>query len=139
MTRSVVCGECKAELPSESVSPGAEDAPCPQCGSLAKHVTLELSDSVTVQAHDNIRGKARKGPGKKGITQDFFAGDDERVSKGDYVDKQRLIDRENDRYIEKVTDKVTGEVIHETDHPLSEHWGHGSAKIKKTTPNADKK
>ena len=43
---------------------------------------------------------------------------------------ERHIDRDNDHYHEKVTDPETGEIIHESDEPLSEHQGHGSAKTK---------
>ena len=44
------------------------------------------------------------------------------------IQKERLIDRKSDRYKELVKDLETGEVIHETDEPLSQHTGHGSAK-----------
>lgn len=61
----------------------------------------------------------------------MFAGDDLRVSKGDYVEKLRVIDKDNDVYIEKIVDKTTKQVIHSNEEPLSEHFGHGSAKFKK--------
>lgn len=38
------------------------------------------------------------------------------------------VDREADRYTERLVDGETGEVIHDVDEPLSEHRGHGSAK-----------
>jgi hypothetical protein len=44
------------------------------------------------------------------------------------MEKRRLIDRDGDRYEEAVVDPATGETIHERTEPLSEHWGHGSAK-----------
>jgi hypothetical protein len=40
-----------------------------------------------------------------------------------------LIDRVGDRYRERVVDFHTGELLHDEDHPLSEHRGHGSAAI----------
>ena len=40
----------------------------------------------------------------------------------------RLIDRENDRYVETIKRHSTGEIIKHVDEPLSEHIGHGSAK-----------
>jgi hypothetical protein len=45
--------------------------------------------------------------------------------------REQIIDRENDRYFERVTHYETGEVIHEIDEPLSQHRGHGSAKKSK--------
>lgn len=51
---------------------------------------------------------------------------------GKPVNHERLIDRANDRYFEKVSNYETGEVIHHADEPLSKHQGHGSAKKGKT-------
>jgi hypothetical protein len=52
-------------------------------------------------------------------------------STGRMAKHDRLIDRDNDNYEERVVDLETGEVLHECKEPLSEHQGHGSAKIKK--------
>lgn len=51
-------------------------------------------------------------------------------SREKHVHKQRVIDRDNDHYFEKVTDYETGEVIHHCEEPLSQHQGHGDAKRK---------
>ncbi len=40
----------------------------------------------------------------------------------------RLIDRDNDRYVETIKRLSTGEIIYHVDEPLSKHIGHGSAK-----------
>lgn len=44
------------------------------------------------------------------------------------MEKVRLIDKDANRYFEKVTDPDTGQVLHECNEPLSEHRGHGSDK-----------
>ncbi len=44
------------------------------------------------------------------------------------VKRFRMIDKENDKYIEKVVYNDTGTVIRDCDEKLTEHWGHGSAK-----------
>jgi hypothetical protein len=41
-------------------------------------------------------------------------------------------DKETDRRWERVEDLETGELIHEQDHPLTEHRGHGSAKPRRS-------
>jgi hypothetical protein len=46
------------------------------------------------------------------------------------VHRHRAIDRDNDLYVERVTDYETGEIIHECQEPLSSHINHGSAKKK---------
>lgn len=60
-------------------------------------------------------------------------GSDERRSKVDYVHKEREIDRDNDRYRERVVDEE-GVVLHDVEEPLSLHFGHGSAKVRKPNP-----
>lgn len=57
----------------------------------------------------------------------------EKSASGRLVMKERLIDKQSDSYLERITDKETGEVIHECVEPLSKHRGHGDAK-KKTPP-----
>lgn len=44
------------------------------------------------------------------------------------VRHERLIDRQNNRYFEKVVARETGEVVHQCDEALSDHKGHGSDK-----------
>ena len=50
---------------------------------------------------------------------------------GKHVLREQVIDRDNNRYFEKVTDYDSGEVIHQNEEPRSDHRGHGSAKVKK--------
>ena len=45
-----------------------------------------------------------------------------------WMRKFRIIDRNNDHYLEKVIDPETKEVVHYSDEKLSEHTSHGSAK-----------
>lgn len=72
-------------------------------------------------------------PSKKKVRKELIQGFDVRISKGDYVHKEREIDRDNNTYREHITEE-TGEVIHSVSESLSDHFGHGSAKIKKKPP-----
>lgn len=47
-----------------------------------------------------------------------------------WMNKLRIIDREKDLYVEKITDPDTNKIIHHTNEKLSEHINHGSAKRK---------
>ena len=47
------------------------------------------------------------------------------------VSRFRMIDKKNDRYVEKISYTDTGTIIRDCDEKLSEHWGHGSAKDSK--------
>ena len=46
------------------------------------------------------------------------------------MSKARILDRNEDCYKELVINTDTGNIVHNVEHPLSEHTGHGSAKIK---------
>ena len=72
---------------------------------------------------------------KDKLRRDLIVGSDERKSVGDFVNKERDIDHDNDRYREKITDKK-GVVLREVDEPLSEHRGRGSAKFKTAGDNS---
>lgn len=111
---------------------------CPKCGGKKSMVEVSFSDNVPPM-HESLSGKQfspikRREQGKTGKSakkpiQEFFHGDDYSHKLGKYVDKNRVLDRENDHYHEVVVDKESGEIIHEQKHKLSEHIGHGSAKM----------
>jgi len=61
------------------------------------------------------------------VTVEQIVGDDLHAS-GLWMHKERLIDRENDHYRERIVNPATGKEVHFVDEPLSQHWGHGSAK-----------
>jgi hypothetical protein len=72
--------------------------------------------------------RTRTGPRGRGkYDREVIAGHDYSAS-GRMVKKDRLIDRVNDLYVEKVADADTGEVLREVEEPLSEHINRGSAK-----------
>lgn len=107
------------------------DAParCSACGSTNCQAVIIATTVVTVR--DGWRSKLKTPAYKrgKGVAEEYIIGADLCRATGEFVEKIRLIDRQNDRYVETVTDN-TGVVLHHVDEPLSEHWGHGSAKFK---------
>lgn len=118
------CADCGASLSD------APD-PCPTCGSRARHIRLTFSDTATAKARDTLKGKV-KDPTRRSkdkVRREFFYGADARKSQGDYVYKEREIDRDNDRYRELVKEE-SGDVLRDVDGRLSDHIGHGSAKFK---------
>lgn len=136
--QTVYCGDCELELPIECVRPGAPELPCRGCGSTLKLVKLGVVEELGVEVHDSMRAKL-KDPSlrsKDKLRRDLFAGSDERKSVGDFVQKERDIDKDNDRYRERIVDKA-GNVLRDVDQPLSIHQGHGSAKFKKLDKPAD--
>lgn len=125
--RRISCGDCNHNLRADA-GPGAA---CPRCGSNKQKVSLDLADQLTAGMRDSIRGKVKDDslPSKKKIRKEFFHGSDPRVSEGDFVNKDRIIDRDKDLYVERVAEE-NGTVLRDVRQKLSEHQGHGSAKFK---------
>jgi phage FluMu protein Com len=138
--QTLTCGSCGKVLPADWLESGSGHLPCPDCGSVNLHVKLELSDKVPARPRDTLKGKV-KDPSlrsKDKVRKEFFYGSQERKSIGDYIYKERELDRDDNRYRELVREEG-GKIIHEVDHPLSEHTGHGSAKfnLKPQEPESD--
>lgn len=116
------CAECGAELHEPS---GEPSTPCPVCGNLAREITVQLHDGFVV--HDGIRGKAYK-PGSSKFYLDTRSGASYYRKGNQWHHLVRVIDRENDRYVETIRVLSTGELISHVEEPLSEHYGHGGGK-----------
>lgn len=93
---------------------------------MARKFDVHVTESIILR--DSLSMKHKR-PGKKKPIAESFSGSERRKSVGDYVNKERLIDRENDRYKERVVTE-DGEVLRNVDEPLSAHHGRGSAKLK---------
>jgi hypothetical protein len=133
---AVRCDVCGYEYPNPTQAaaepPGT---PCPECGATTgRHRYIAASDSIQISEFVEYKGKHA---GEKKHYIEIQDGAQLRVSEGDYVHKFRRIDRDYDEYEENLTDLETGEIltdpetgeaIRDVREPLSEHWGHGSAK-----------
>lgn len=115
-------------LTEPSDLPSADRQPCPQCGSLQRAFQQSIEGATPIHAALQAKGK-RGGRGKPFI--ELFSGDQISAATGRWKRKLRVIDRERDHYQEEVRDAETGVVEHAQEEPLSQHWGHGSAKPKK--------
>ena len=123
------CGQCHTHI-NESPSISLEQRiPCPQCGSLSRHVKVTLEDSITV--HADLGAKARH-PGDKKPFLEQKTGDDFHRESGTWRKRTMVVDRENDRYLKIVIDPATNKEVYRNEEPLSEHQGRGSAKGKRT-------
>lgn len=87
---------------------------------------MTLTD--TAQAHERFGIKARHGDvGEVKPYREQISGDDYHRDTGEWRHLSRVIDRERDRYTERVSD-AAGNVVRDVDEPLSEHRGHGAAR-----------
>jgi hypothetical protein len=85
----------------------------------------------TIGIRDSIDLKAKR-PGENRLYMEQRLGDDLHRDSGQWRKIHRVIDRENDRYVERITDDE-GNVVRDVDARLSAHRGHGSDR---STPKA---
>ncbi|HBX23603.1 MAG TPA: hypothetical protein DEF34_08245 [Desulfotomaculum sp.] len=123
--RIVNCVDCGYEF--DEGNNGNNQVPCPKCASLKKQVQLFVSENVFLNIKECVGLKFKK-QGQKRPSKELISGDEYFKKENRWISKERIIDRENDRYYEKAQDTETGFVLHECDEPLSEHTGHGSDK-----------
>jgi hypothetical protein len=80
------------------------------------------------------KGTSRTGGKRRGkYAHEALRGNEFSVD-GHLMEKERILDRENNCYKEQVVDTDTGEVVRYVDGPLSDHIGHGTEKHKKKKP-----
>ena len=126
---SITCMNCGAKLPDEWAGSAERDR-CPKCGSQLATMSLNIIEEV-LEPYDCVRGKIedKNLSSKKKLKYDFIEGYEIRKLDGRLMKKSRIIDKVNDKYVEKVVDPESGEIVHLCEEPLSEHVGHGSAKL----------
>lgn len=129
MSLTVKCNECGFES-----DVGCEPAPnsCLVCSSiyLSRYISVVASPVSIGSIHDSVTVRVKNPdlPSKKKLRKEIQAGADLYRKTGEYLDKYRLIDKDNDRYVEIVKDLSTGKVTYHCNEPLSAHTGHGSAR-----------
>jgi DNA-directed RNA polymerase subunit RPC12/RpoP len=128
ITENYHCSDCKADLSNVPALDDGLTVCCPDCGSEAR--TLKVTVSEQIRFYDCVRGKVKnlERRGKRKIRQEFISGADFCVRNGEMVRKWRLIGRDNNLYIERVSRIDTDEVVHFVKEKLSDHVNNGSAK-----------
>ncbi len=133
MKKNIFCNQCQHQFSDPSVL--EVETACPNCNSIEKLVAVNTSDSLAVQIDETKTFLRGKDPLKRIGKSNKYLFEKLRLKRRDAGDRlillQRLQDRDNDLYKEKVENLETGEVIRDVTERLSEHRGHGSAKFKK--------
>lgn len=122
---TVRCYDCDALLPSNADKFPRD--PCPQCGSISRKIAAAISERETVR--EKIGLKQKRSGFRRAIYEEK-SGDDFWRIKGKWMKVIQIVDRLNNRYRKKIVDPRTGETVRDTDEPLTEHQGYGSAKEK---------
>ena len=121
----VRCGNCGIELKGSPNTLPDDRRDCPSCGSMLRHFSVSISETITVQSTLALKGRHATG-GRPFIEQKV--GDDLQRKSGRWMRLERVIDRAKNWYREVVTDRETGKIVRQCDEPLSDHQGHGTAK-----------
>lgn len=126
----VTCSNCGTLLAEDyySLARGAAElGPCPKCGSAVR--TMHVSLQAVVHLYANLKGVLRK-PGFKRNRPaiEFLTGIVPSVSRG-WVKIEQRIDRLHSRYRKRV-ETLDSDCLRDTEEPLDQHIGYGSAKFK---------
>lgn len=122
------CKKCEAILSEPKNEPRT---PCPVCGEMGRIHEETLTDGIAVYDQMLMKGK-HDGKGKPFV--DARVGADYYFKEKEWRHLERVVDRDNNLYVEIIKDMKTGEIIKEVREPLTDHQGHGAAKQGKPKP-----
>ena len=105
---TIVCGDCGAALAEVRPSDDSvQRAPCAGCGGTKRTYHVFVYESVTLRY--GLAMKAKR-PGDKRPYVESKAVPDHSRRLGKLVHVERIVDRDNDRYFERVTDYESGDI-----------------------------
>lgn len=122
----VRCKTCGIELNEKTDTPMESRPPCPYCSSMERDIIARIHENM--QVHEGFRAKSFP-PNSRKFETDVQSGEFSDKD-GKIVNKNRVIDRNNDIYSEKIVDE-SGNVLRDVNEKLTDHIGHGSAKFSK--------
>ncbi len=126
VSQSLECSECSYVFQGEELGQDLrERKPCPNCGSLRRHVRLSVKETLSLSEYIGVEAKKQDSKHKKNRA-DYEFGEGKKTGKnGRLVYKKLVKDREHadsdNSYQELVIDSETGKVIVDKHEKLSEH------------------
>ena len=103
------CANC-GQVVDASTDTSTYKTPCSNCGSTSRKYLVKVIENLQILDGWEMKGKR---PGEKKPFFEDMIKPDYSHSRKKLVKKERLIDRDNDKYHEKITDYQTGETIHQ--------------------------
>jgi hypothetical protein len=127
---SVLC-KCGAPLDEKTGLREDQRVPCARCGSKSCVYADALTDEIAIFEGFRAKGVHAGMSRTKGWFIDSLSRwVPQRDRDNAIAHHERVLDRDGDRYTEKVTMRDSGEIIYSMNERLSEHQGHGSDKPK---------
>ena len=123
---NVQCGNCESPLDEDRNEPHRQ--PCPRCGSTKRIFNHAVAETIQFKQMLGMKIRNPSFTGRGHVRIEQLVGDDLHRKTWKWFKRERVIDRQNDRYFEKITDPETGQVVHHCDEPLTQHFGHGTAR-----------
>ncbi len=125
----ITCNKCGHELQEK-------ERVCPNCGSKKRTMHITAREELHIATSERLKIKDSQLPSNKKLRFDLIQGSvKSEITPNKRAKIKRVIDKNHDSYYEHVED-YDGTVLHHCEEPLSEHYGHGSAK--KTSDNSHK-
>lgn len=128
MENDTECKECGFQFQRNT---SEKNNTCPQCGSNKIMFKLCLIETETEHELIKLKTKDDRFPSKKKMRKERTIGESQRKTDGKWMDLERFIDKDNDKYKKTIVDPETNKVVYHCEEPLSEHINRGSAKKKK--------
>ncbi len=125
MRTYVKCNQCDSYF--DFIVGFEESMPCPVCE--ANDWDYNISEEEKKQLRHTVKLKERPEEGGKPI-REIKSGEELYKETNEWRQIERIIDRENGIYHEKITDLNSGDVIKEVWEDLSDHKGHGADKTR---------
>lgn len=122
---SVHCASCGRPLEESPQLLVEQRLPCPGCGATARRINAMTHEKLTLKSKIGYKIKR---PGFKKPIYEGVSGDDLHRKTGLWSKLVRIIDRENNRYKEEITNSTNGETLRSVDEALTDHVGRGSAR-----------
>ena len=121
------CSKCRYELQEN-------EKICPKCGSKEKNILMTVHEYISLG--ECMKLKNNQLPSDQKLRLEIREGTvPSQITKDKRAKRKRVIDKDNNYYYEHVED-CDGNILIHQEEPLSQHWGHGSAK--KTSDNSHK-
>lgn len=117
----ITCDNCGQELQETEKN-------CPNCRSNKRTAYLCVCEELHIATSERLKVKNNQYPSNQKLRYDQIQGNvPSKITDNGRANIKRIIDKDKDYYYEHVED-CKGNELHHCEEPLSQHYGHGSAK-----------